>query len=174
VPEIVKPPTKRTKRPHTFIRRPEITRVQEFAKPNKVHDPWPNMRMKNKVIPQEKRWPHFVKYSSDLNRVVTDPPMTLLTASGLFEPPSTLLFGFKPLTTTISFKTTPTTRMNKGYNSAKNIKFGFKPTALKPNTNFRSSRPDAHSSKQYSESQRDSFFDKINNLVQPITRIMNG
>ena len=38
----------------------------------------------------------------------------------------------------------------KGYNSAKNIEFRFNPTAWKPNTNFHSSNPDAHSSEEYS------------------------
>ena len=109
-----------------------------------------------------------MKYSNDFNKIVIDPPMTFMTASGLFEPPSTLLFGFKPLTTPISSPTTQTPSVYQGR---------FKFATWKPKTYFRSSNPGADSNKHYSagsESQSESFFDKINNFFQPISRIMNG
>ena len=56
VPEIVKPQKIN-----------EITRVQEFAKPNKAYDPWPNMRKKYQDIPQAKRKMNIVKFSSDFH-----------------------------------------------------------------------------------------------------------
>ena len=116
--------------------------------------------------------------SQNLFQTVTDHPKPLTAASGLFKPPSSLLFGFKPMTTPASFPTTTRPRTNQGrFNPPKNLGFGFIPATAEPNTYFRSSKPDGYSNKQYyskSESFDDSFLGRINNFFQPISTLIHG
>ena len=173
VPEIVKPPTKSTKRPHTYIRRPEITRVQEFAKPKSAYKPWTNMDMKMKSETKSKlqKSKNIMKYSRDSKNIITNRPMTFMTASGQFEPPSTLLFGFKPMTTPSISRPTPYPRTTEGsFIPPEHFGFGFSPATTELNTY------NAKSSNQYyiQSKSSDSFLERLSNFFQLISRIMNG
>ena len=118
------------------------------------------------------------RYNRENNQIVTDRPTAFTAASRLFKPPSTLLFGFKPMTPPASFPTTARPRNNQGrFNPPKNLGFGFIPATAEPNTYFRSSKSDGHSNKHYyskSESSSDSFLGRINNFFHPISKITKG
>ena len=92
VPEIVKQSTKSTKRPHVFIRPHAITKVQDFAKPSKPQ----NLKkdLKKKHILQEKKDLYKREKHKRIKR-----PASIKNARGQFEPPSTLAYGFQPMTT---------------------------------------------------------------------------
>ena len=176
VSEIIKPYTKTsTMRPHTFIRRPEITQIQQFGTPNRPSNSWQSMNIKTKVTSQENENTKFGKYSQENNQIVTYHPKPLTAASGLFKSPHTLLFGFKPMTTPASFPANIRPRTTQGrFHPPKNL--GFIPATAEPNTYFRSLTPDGYSNKKYyskSEPSSDSFFGKINNFFQPISKIFN-
>lgn len=84
VPEIVKPITPSTRRPHTFIRRPEIVRVQEFAKPGTF------MFEMSKPSPRA----HFER----LQKLTTDGDNNKgnsVTLGRKFVPPNSLTYGFR-------------------------------------------------------------------------------
>ena len=97
VPEIVKPITKSTKRPHVFIRRPEITKVQEFAKPSKPQDYKHQLKL-FKISNQNNN--RFVR-SKTTQQIIKEKYKRLSAASRDFEPPSSLTYGFKPILTNI-------------------------------------------------------------------------
>ena len=84
VPEIVKPVSSSTRRPHTFIRRPEIVRVQEFAKPGTF------MFEMSKPSPRT----HLER----LQRLNTDGEnnsVNSVTLGRKFVPPNSLTYGFR-------------------------------------------------------------------------------
>ena len=87
VPEIVKPVKPSTRRPHTFIRRPEIVRVQEFAKPGTF------MFEMNKPSPRA----HFERLQKlnadgDINQGNS---VNSVTLGRKFVPPNSLTYGFR-------------------------------------------------------------------------------
>ena len=83
VPEIVKPVTPSTRRPHTFIRRPEIVRVQEFAKPGTF------MFEMSKPSPRT-HFERLQKLNAD-----ADNKGNSVTLGRKFVPPNSLTYGFR-------------------------------------------------------------------------------
>jgi hypothetical protein len=139
LPEMVKPYTKTTTiRPHTFIRRTDITQIPEFTKPNRPYNAWLSGNIKTKVSSQINANTKFGKDSQESNPIETDRPKPFTATSGLFKPPSTLLFGFKPMTTLASFPTTSRPRTNQGkFHPPQNLGFVFIPATPEPITFFR-------------------------------------
>ena len=108
------------------------------------------MNIKTKVTSQENDNKKIGKYNRKNNQIVTDQPKAFTATSGLFKPPSSLLFGFKPMTAPASFPTTARPRTKQGrFNPPRNLRFGFIPSS-------------------------DSFFGRINNFFQPISTIIKG
>ena len=73
---------------------PAITKLQAFAVPGSQKD-----NQGFKVAGSQDNQGFKVPGSQDNQHILTNRPMTFQTASGEFKPPSTLLYGFKPMTT---------------------------------------------------------------------------
>ena len=109
VPEIVKPTIRTTKKLNNYVGNAQVSKVKAFASPNRPPSSWKQAVNSQQTIytsqgaGQTNSQPSNIgdilqSENRDNKYIYTNRPMTYQTASGNFVPPSTLLFGFKPMT----------------------------------------------------------------------------
>jgi hypothetical protein len=138
------------------VRKPEAVRAQEFARPD---NPAPLQAQANAVEAIYKGLSTFQRqqpYSGgsssgggvDNSYLFTNPPMTFQTASGRFVPPSTLVFGFKPMTPTPA-TSLPSAEVRRPLaNEHNNKEQGFNPP---PKVNYGLFKPSSSSAAVYNQ-----------------------
>ena len=101
--------------------------------------------------------------STDNRHILTNRPMTFQTASGKFRPPSTLLYGFQPMTTPLppSSASSPSSSPSKPSSSSLDVRLQRK----EQQKGRRRPRQTSLSS---------TVLKSISNFLQPITRLMSG
>jgi hypothetical protein len=119
------------------VRNPEVIKAQEFARPDNPPRQPPNNSGPEAIYRGLSTFQR-PQSSQDNSHLFTNPPMTFQTASGRFVPPSTLMFGFKPMTPTPASSlsssydnTKPRSEAAKqvedGFNPPSSLMYGFKP-----------------------------------------------
>ena len=163
VSEVRKSLVKATVRPEMFLRKPDIEQFQGTTTSSQAHEPWKKMKYS-----QENENNIFQKYGKVSNQIVTDRPTSSFSGNGQFKAPSTLVYGFQPMTTPVIPYTTISHRINQGRLSyPTTLGFGFGPTTPQPEVYLRSSN------KQHTR-QSDSMIDRINTFLHPIISLMRG
>jgi hypothetical protein len=151
VPEVVRPSASSTNRPHSFVRKPAITKVQGFAQPGSGPTPAPATNQ----------------------HILTNRPMTFQTASGQFQPPSTLLFGFKPLTGGTTPISRPTPRAPRAGFSQPPVGFGFQPSQERgrggAGLDVRLQGGPARKGARATKSRGSSVLERISSFLEPLT-----
>ena len=180
VPEIVKPKQGTTKRPHTVIRNPAVTKAQEFARPSSPVVAANNGANSAYQLPKN-IGEILLKGMRDAT-INTPRPSIYQMEGGEFVPPATFMYGFKPITNQPTFDFSTQRPSSNGYNQPQ----GQYQTnnAAPPNNNYNSPQKTVAKYKSYrggktnqrprksagrTKSSSPSVIDKISNFLEPFT-----
>jgi hypothetical protein len=172
------------------LRNPEVIKAQEFARPD-------NPVTQSTVSAAEAIYRGLSTFqrpssssssgSPDNSHLFTNPPMTFQTASGRFVPPSTLIFGFKPMTPTPASSLSSSyrrpqaeaTNQEENFSPPSKLNYGFKPTTSSVSANSYAAEA-ASSGKSVTKavstvsrpksSAPYSIIDQISDFLEPFTK----
>ena len=178
----------------TVIRKPEAIKAQEFARPD---NPLPQQLSSSssaaeaiyKGLSTFQRQQSTSSSGTDNSHLFTNPPMTFQTASGRFLPPSTLLFGFKPMTPTpassLADARRPAGDTDGSFSPPPKLNYGFKPAGVasaavynqvsdeatrKGKSSAATTKAASAVSRPKSSANNYSIIDQISDFLEPFTK----